>query len=649
MMRRPIPFQWLGLSLVLLALGAAIAFNLYLEHGRTAQREQDRLLSKVRVIAENMELEMASANLALEGVRDDLPNWKDAAALQAETRYLKALTNAMPGIRYIGITDAQGILLASNQHQLVGSNFSHRDYFQTVKQHPNADTLYVSPPFKSALGLYVIGITRMIPGPHGEFAGAVTATLDPEYFKTLMRSVLYAPDAWDGIAHGDGQVFLMEPQRDGVQGLNLAQPGSFFTRHRESGRLATVYTGKVYSTNETRMMAQRTIRPVLLKMDKPLVVAVSRDLAVVFQPWRRDALTQGGLFALIVVVSSLGLHAYQLRQRVFDQRAGEAAAALRQSAERLQMATEASGVGVWDYDIVSGDLIWDDSMYAIYGIDRDKVSSLYDAWRNSVLAEDRPAVDAALEVAIAQGASFTPRFRIRCGDGALRYIQARARIYFDANRRPLRMVGTNEDITERQQREAALRESEDRFHSTFEAAAIGMALVNLEGRFMQVNDALCGILGYTQAELQQKTFQDITHADDLEAGLALMQELLTGTHGSYQVEQRCLYKDGRVIWILLSGSAVRDANGKVLYFVAQIQDITERRALLNKLALQATKDYLTGLSNRRHFMERGEAELAHVQRYGHALSLFMLDVDRFKNINDTYGHKAGDTVLRKLS
>lgn len=521
-MSRPVLAEWLVLGLVLIALGAAIAFNLYREHGRTAAREKDRLSSQARVIAENMGLEMASANLALEGVRDDLPKWKGSSAWRAETRYLKALANAMPGIRYIGVTDAEGTLLASNLPQLVGSNFSFRDYFKAVKQHPDADTLYVSPPFKSVNGFYVINVTRMIPGPRGEFAGVVTATLDPEYFKTLMASVLYAPDMWDAIAHGDGLLFLMLPEREGLHGMNLAQPGSFFTQHRDSGQVATVLAGTVYATNEVRMMAQRTVRPDALKMDKPLVVAVSRDLDTVLQPWRREALTQAGLFGLIAVVSGVGLYAFQRRQRVFDQRAAEAAMALRQSAERLQLATEASGVGVWDYDIATGGLVWDDSMYAIYGIDRETISSLYEAWHNSVLPEDRPVEAAALQATIAQGVSYAPRFRIRRGDGSLRYIQARARIHFDADGKPVRLVGTNEDITERQ-------------------------------------------------------------------------------------------------------------------------------ALLDKLEVQATKDYLTGLSNRRHFLERGEVELAHVRRYGNTLSLLMLDVDHFKRINDTHGHKAGDIVLQKLS
>ena len=520
-MTKPAHFLWLGLGFSLAVLGAAIAFNLYLERNLTMARESERLSAHARVIAENLEHQLASADRALKEIRGEVPNWKGSSGLKAGTLHLKMLSNAMSGIRYISVINAEGTLLISNElQQFVGRNFSHRDYFQAVKQRPSVDTLYVSPPYKSLIGPYFINVTRMIPGAHGEFAGIVTATLDPEYFKTLMTSALYAPDMWDAIAHGDGLLFLMEPEREGMQGMNLALPGTLFTRHRDSGRMATVYTDTVYATRELRMMAQRTTRSDTLKMDKPLDVAVSRDLGAVLRPWRRTAMAQGGLYVLLVIFSIAGLYAYQRRQRKFVQREAETTSAMRLFAERLQLATEASGIGVWDYDFLAGRLIWDDSMYAIYGLARSDGSS-YDVWNRSVLPEDRPIADAAMKATLEQGVPYTPLFRIRRSDGAIRHIQARARIHFDTAGKPVRMVGTNEDITE------------------------------------------------------QKTMQE-------------------------------------------------------------------------QLELQAHHDYLTGLFNRRHFLEQGQLALAGAKRYDHALSLCMLDIDQFKSINDTRGHQAGDIVLQKL-
>ena len=125
---------------------------------------------------------------------------------------------------------------------------------------------------------------------------------------------------------------------------------------------------------------------------------------------------------------------------------------------------------------------------------------------------------------------------------------------------------------------SALRESEERFRGAFDGASIGMALVSPEGRFLEVNRALCGILGYTEDELLAKTFQDLTHPDDLEADRDQARQLLANEITTYQVEKRYLCKDGRVAWVRVTVSLVHDAKGDPLYFVFQMQDITPYKA-----------------------------------------------------------------------
>ncbi len=119
-------------------------------------------------------------------------------------------------------------------------------------------------------------------------------------------------------------------------------------------------------------------------------------------------------------------------------------------------------------------------------------------------------------------------------------------------------------------------ESEQRFRGAFEAAAIGMALVTLSGRFSKVNDALCEIVGYPREELLQKTFQDITHPDDLDIDLSLVRKLAAGDIPHYQLDKRYFHRSGRVVWIRLSASVVRDAQRRPVQYVAQIEDVTPR-------------------------------------------------------------------------
>jgi PAS domain S-box-containing protein len=142
----------------------------------------------------------------------------------------------------------------------------------------------------------------------------------------------------------------------------------------------------------------------------------------------------------------------------------------------------------------------------------------------------------------------------------------------------------------------SLQESEERFYGAFEYAAIGMALTGLDGRLLQVNPALSRIVGYSEAELLTMTLQSLTHPDDLNRDADYVQHyvqhMLAGDMRFYQIEKRYIHKQGQIVWVLLSISRVCDAQGHPLYFVTQIQDITERKRAEEKIlkALQKEKE-----------------------------------------------------------
>ena len=148
-------------------------------------------------------------------------------------------------------------------------------------------------------------------------------------------------------------------------------------------------------------------------------------------------------------------------------------------------------------------------------------------------------------------------------------------------------------MTERQDVEAALQCSEERFRSAFDFAAIGMALVGLNGHCLQVNRSLCNIFGYTESEMLGKSFQDLTHPDDLNGNLHYFQQALAGEIESYQLEKRYIHKQGHTVWALLTASLLRDADGKPLHFVSQLQDITQRK--LTEQALQQSEAHFRNL------------------------------------------------------
>ncbi|HSR68296.1 MAG TPA: PAS domain S-box protein [Acidobacteriota bacterium] len=184
-----------------------------------------------------------------------------------------------------------------------------------------------------------------------------------------------------------------------------------------------------------------------------------------------------------------------------------------------------------------------------------------------------------------------------------------------------------EQIQERRRVEAKLRESEARFRSAFEHAAIGMAVVTLEFRFQRVNRALCEMLGYTAEELTGKTFQDVTHPDDRESGRELVEKALASEFDSFRMEKRYLHKEGQVRRVLLAASLVRDADGNPLYFVGQHRDITERRKAESEL--RTSHEELRRLS--RHLVSAREEERKQIAReihdeLGQALTALKLDL-----------------------
>jgi len=168
-------------------------------------------------------------------------------------------------------------------------------------------------------------------------------------------------------------------------------------------------------------------------------------------------------------------------------------------------------------------------------------------------------------------------------DGTRIWVCQNARRVTDAAGRTLYYEGSVEDITERRRAEEALRENERRFRATFEQAAVGMAHVLPEGRFKRVNQKFCDITGYTRSELLERTFQDITHPDDLKVDTRFAERLLAGELSTYSMEKRYLRRDGSVVWIALTVSLVRGAGGAPDYFIAVVADISDRRSLEEQL------------------------------------------------------------------
>ena len=211
---------------------------------------------------------------------------------------------------------------------------------------------------------------------------------------------------------------------------------------------------------------------------------------------------------------------------------------------------------------------------------------------------------------------------------------------------------SEKDSTDAKSTINTLKESEEQLRFVLEGSELGFWDWDIVTGEVIRNERWATMLGYSHEEIQQTTQQwtDFIYPEDRDRAWKSISDVLEGRSATHKLEYRMLHKDGGIRWILDQAKVMqRSLDGKATRMCGTHTDITDRKRLEMELQRQAHTDYLTGVSNRRYFMEQAEHELERAERYGHALSIFMIDIDHFKKINDRYGHKVGDSVIMKLT
>ncbi len=272
--------------------------------------------------------------------------------------------------------------------------------------------------------------------------------------------------------------------------------------------------------------------------------------------------------------------------------------------ERLKVATGTANIGIWEYDIQNNILVWDNSMYRLYGIHKNEFSGVYDAWESTIHPDDKEQGKSEIDMAISGVKEFNTEFRIVLPTGKIKNIKAIAKTERDKKGRALKMIGANWDISELRKAELKLEKYEESFLDTFENSATGMALVALDGSWIKVNNSLCKSLGYTEKEFLKLSFQDITHPTDLNTDLQLLNDVINNKRESYQLEKRYFHKKGHLVHVILTVTVVRKINGDISHFVSQVLDITERIEAERKLRslMEVTKSQNESLMNFAHIV-----------------------------------------------
>jgi PAS domain S-box-containing protein len=252
---------------------------------------------------------------------------------------------------------------------------------------------------------------------------------------------------------------------------------------------------------------------------------------------------------------------------------------LLENQKRYEIAVEAGKTGIWEFWINEKKYFSDKNLKALYGFNDDELSDNLEDWSALVYKEDREEMTKIFDKFIKSSEKqFRYEHRIYKKDGSVGWVIDRGILFQNDDKKPLRLIGTTTDITEKKNSELAVIKSEARFRSIFENSGTGMAILELDGSFTQTNPAFRKILGYQENDLNKMNFRDITHPGDLDKSIQLTIELLRNeTCENRFIEKRYLSKNGDIIWALTNVSLLRDLEGKPLYFIAQVQNITERK------------------------------------------------------------------------
>jgi len=277
------------------------------------------------------------------------------------------------------------------------------------------------------------------------------------------------------------------------------------------------------------------------------------------------------------------------------------------------------------------------------GYPRDAWLNDEELWLDVVHPEDAERMVKADADARATLSSLFAEYRMVARDGSVVWVSEKAAVVRDEATGTLYWQGVMVDITERKRAEEALAASERQFRSIFDAAAIGVMTLDLDGQILEANATLEQVCDYPAGTLHGRPFRDYLDPSD-HVSLARLAELSAGLIDRCQLEHRFRRNDGSMMWCRTVMALVRDGAGHPAHSTAMLEDISDRKQVEAELVHRTLHDPLTALPNRQLFLER--LRLARSRRLsGSGLAVLFMDVDRFKEVNDTLGHHAGDELL----
>ncbi len=657
--------RWLivGTIAAVVTITAANALVLAQMHQSTLRDTQEDLLRQSLTLSELVEHTFRSADLVLANVvekaRTEAAPDGDLSRLSSQDFYsfLAEKKSELPPIDTLAVLDRRGMRLTNSRRwPLETADMSTREYFAVLSANPNLK-LYISRPLPGfATGIPVSILARPVLAKDGRFLGVALASTDMAYFEDMFRSTSRGEGYCVTLLRQDGTMLARSPAPD------PAAPTAPVTVPKSLTNSDSTVSRVVRPSDQTAFIAAAH-----RLADYPLTVVVAQTEDAAFMAWRKTALTMGfitsTMIALIVIAAVFMARSWKQQDKLDAARAEILDADktrivaevelnrqrdLAEQSMRLNAAVENMTQGLCMFD-KDGRLVVCNDIYAkMYNLPPELI-------RPGTLYTDIVAYRFASK--LVKGDAENQRLAL----SAMFETQKSSRIDEHSNGRLVRItrqalqgggwVSTHDDITDQQRAARELDQTKKFLDSIIENIPISVVVKDAKTfKYVLVNRAFEVMHDMPRAELLGRTVLELFGHDDAQRIHGYDLESLEASDGVVFTEQEVNSpKSGAMRIQATSRIVLRDSSGEAKYLIVVIDDITERRKIDQRIAFLAHHDALTGLANRAALTQKIEEAAARQRRRGEPFSVLLLDLDRFKQVNDTLGHPAGDTLLTEVA
>ena len=523
------------------------------------------------VLAESTASLIDKVDIALLSVVDEFDQQRRNGQVSKQDLnfHISRVQSQLPNlIRSTGVVDAEGkgVVIADRGKSIAAAlDVSQRDYFIKLRDSTEG-ALVISKPLLSQLtGQWAIVFARRLSNPDGSFAGLAYAGLPLENYNKIISSVDVGKDGVVTLRDVDLRLIARHPELKAA-GIDV---GSQTVSAELRALLAAGLTEGTYYTPTGSTDIPRTVS--FHKIGNyPLFMITGLAESEYLAQWRAGRMKVAALVAFFFCVTLL------LAWRVF-------VSWKQQKESELQLRT------VIEMQPECVKLIAPDGslMYmnrtGLDMIEADTEEQVIGTKMVGRVAPEYREAFTALGVRVNNGESGSLEFEIKGLKGGHRWLDTHAVPMRDSDGKVLCLLGVTRDITQKKQVAMAFQESQARFRNTLENAPIGMVVVSIDGRILEANSAICDFLGYENQELVTLSLSDITDPDDLQRSIEKMRSALDGAIDTYRIEKRYVRKGGQIVWAQVTASLIRNTENAPLYLIIQIEDIEERRRMLQEL------------------------------------------------------------------